>query len=90
MPVCQRKNLGSQKPTKYALKPPMVWANADGTDGIAIESTGGWTIPWSGSEPNNWGGNQDCMNFNDNFSNFNDNYCSATLNAFICEKRFYN
>ena len=23
MPVCQWKNLGSQKPTKYALKPPM-------------------------------------------------------------------
>ena len=68
-----------------------VWAESDGSDGIAIESTGGWNIEWNSGQPDNAGGVEDCMEIN-RFTNdnMNDLPCTAEPRGFWCEKRFFH
>ena len=67
-----------------------VWTDSDGSDGIAIESTGGWDIPWNTNQPDNAQGIEDCLEVNRFGINFNDYPCGQMLNGFLCEKRFYD
>ena len=63
-----------------------VWAEADGSDGVEIESS--WNINWASGQPDN-GNNEDCMEINKFGMALNDNQCYTYLTSFICEKRFY-
>ena len=75
-----------------------VWVNSDGSNGILIESQGGWNIDWNSGQPDNSGGNEDCMEINrfpDNYGTskyLNDIACGTSnlhsVGNFICEKRF--